>query len=327
MVKQMQPQNVRKSSSLDEGWWTALLTEEQIQASNDRLPASNPSTTNPPSFSKPSNNQPQTQINWEHAGHIFTADEIVTLRVSGYNQGGLLVEGDGLQGFVPASHLINPCSEPSQAERQRQLGSYVGHTLSLKAIECAPGEGRIIFSERAALAQPGRRPQLLRSLHPGDCVRGIITNVTDFGAFVDLGGVEGLIHVSEISWGRVRHPADVLRLGDHVEVCVLNVDAGRGRVALSLKRLCSNPWDNAAERYHPGQVVEAVITAIVPFGAFARLEEGLDGLIHISEIKKAGQATRPMELLHEGQRVRACVLHVNPTKQRLGLSLEIPEAP
>jgi small subunit ribosomal protein S1 len=154
-----------------------------------------------------------------------------------------------------------------------------------------------------------------------------VTNITEFGVFVDLGGVEGLVHVSEISWGRVHHPADVLELGQQVSVYVINVEPERARVALSLKRLYPNPWETAEERYTPGDAVEATVTSIVPFGAFARLEEGLDGLIHISEFGSTSNgpygAANP---LREGQRVLVRILHVDAARQRLGLSLKVDEA-
>jgi small subunit ribosomal protein S1 len=162
-------------------------------------------------------------------------------------------------------------------------------------------------------------------LTTGECIPGTVTNVTDFGVFVDLGGVEGLIHVSEISWGRVRHPGDVVRLGQPVQVYVINVDQDRARVALSLKRLYPNPWETAEERYHPGQIIDAIITSIVPFGAFARLEEGLDGLIHISEVCLDGNPALPGDCLEEGQLVRVRVLHVDGPRQRLGLSLRLED--
>jgi small subunit ribosomal protein S1 len=151
---------------------------------------------------------------------------------------------------------------------------------------------------------------------------GTVTNITDFGVFVDLGGVEGLVHVSEISWGRVHHPGDVVSLGEQVKVHVIQIDQSRARVALSLKRMNPNPWETAQERYYPGQVTEAVVTSIVPFGAFARLEEGLDGLIHVSEMN-CSEGIYPDNLLKEGQHIKVRVLHVDAARQRLGLSLQV----
>jgi small subunit ribosomal protein S1 len=260
-------------------------------------------------------------MDWDLAIELFELDKIISMHVNGYNRGGLLVSGEGMQGFVPVSHLVDVPAEKTEAEQETYLKAYSGKDLQLKIIECDPSRGRVVFSERAALAQPGSRNLLLHRLEAGQCVTGTVTNITEFGVFVDLGGVEGLIHVSEISWGRVRHPADVVRYGDKIQVHVINVDPDRSRVALSMKRLHPNPWETAEERYFPGQITEAVITSLVPFGAFARLEEGLDGLIHISEIPAEAPPTGLSDLLAEGQQVRVRVLHVDAAKQRLGLSM------
>jgi small subunit ribosomal protein S1 len=203
------------------------------------------------------------------------------------------------------------------------LSAYLTSVLKLKVIECDPERGRVVLSERAALFEPGRRMQLLENLQPAERISGTVTNVTDFGVFVDLGGLEGLIHVSELSWGRVRHPAEVVKVGEDVQVHVISIDQDRQRVALSLKRMHPNPWESAEDRYHSGQEVEAVITSVMPFGAFARLEEGLDGLIHVSEMSFGDELVKPREVVMEGQRVQVRVLHVDANKQRLGLSLII----
>ena len=252
-------------------------------------------------------------------------DESIRLQVIGYNRGGLLVEGSYLQGFVPISHLVSMTGEKPEEEREHLLSQYIRCSLLLKVIECDPERGRVVFSERAALSEPGSRNQLLDSLQPGERICGTVTNITDFGVFVDLGGLEGLIHVSELSWGRVRHPSDMVQLGHRVEVFVINVDCDRSRVALSLKRLNPNPWLSASTRYQPGQVTSAVITSITPFGAFARLEEGLDGLIHVSEMGICGDSVRPADIVKEGQEVIVRVLQVEAGRQRLGLSLRIEQ--
>jgi small subunit ribosomal protein S1 len=232
----------------------------------------------------------------------------------------LLVAGGGLHGFVPISHLLEINCLGNENERDKVLAGYVGRTVAFKVIECDPERGRVVFSERAALAESGKRNLLFDEIYPGKCVCGIITNITEFGVFVDLGGVEGLIHVSELSWGRVRHPTEVAKVGENVQAYVIQVDQDRSRIALSLKRLIPNPWETAEERYHPGQVVSAVITSLVPFGAFARLEEGLDGLIHSSEFADADSED---EGLYEGQEVQVKILNVNAARQRLGLSLNL----
>jgi small subunit ribosomal protein S1 len=296
---------------IDESWWSAILAEDGKPISKDVRP-SQPGLNKEP---RPLN------VDWDHARIIYERDETVSLLVTGYNRGGLLVEGENMQGFVPVSHLVNIPCEKSDDERDRLLGRYVESSLVLKVIECDPSRGRVVFSERAALSEPGRRTALLDMLQPGGRVWGQVTNITDFGVFVDLGGLEGLVHVSELSWGRVRHPADMVNISDRIQVFIISVDRERLRVALSLKRLIANPWETAEERYTPGQVVEAEVTSVMHFGAFARLEEGLDGLIHISEMDTHNGQVKPDELIHEGSRVMVRILQVDASRQRLGLSL------
>jgi small subunit ribosomal protein S1 len=304
---------------IDESWWSALLAEEeksQSQHSNGPTPTLDQDTDIQP-----------ISVDWSQAREIFEQDETIDLQVSGFNRGGLLVEGNGIQGFVPISHIVDLPGENIDEERDEILSNYVGQSLLLKVIECDPDRGRVVLSERAALAKPGKRKQLLDSLECGARVWGKVTNITDFGVFVDLGGLEGLIHVSELSWGRVRHPSDTVGLGEKVEVFVINVDGERSRVALSLKRLYPNPWESVEYRYKPGQVTDAIITSILPFGAFARLEEGLDGLIHVSEMSQSNEAMKPSDILYEGQQIQVRILQVDAARQRLGLSLCIEKEP
>lgn len=330
---------------MEESWWEAVLAEEEAHSlarpvrnafstdqsnSNNKLGNGNHNYKAKgviglaqAGYAKGAGgNQHSSQnlTHWIKANELHEKDEVVHLQVTGFNRGGLLVSGEGLQGFVPLSHLVEAPAEAEDPEKWLQ--EYLNRTLCLKVIECDQERGRVVFSERAALSKPGSRRSLLKALKPGDCIDGIVTNITEFGVFVDLGGVEGLVHVSEISWGRVRHPSEAVQLGQQVSVHVLQVDQERARVALSLKRLRPNPWETAQERYFPGQVTEAVVTSILPFGAFVRLEEGLDGLIHISEMDCLEGQPEPAELLREGQRVIVRVLHVDAARQRLGLTLK-----
>jgi small subunit ribosomal protein S1 len=308
---------------LDEYWWAAILSEEEKQCqglsggftSVDISIDGKEATQEIQSKSVP--------IDWEQAQQLFTSDDMVELEVTGYNRGGLLVSGDGLHGFVPVSHLLDVNGDINEPDRDTTLADYIGRTVFLKVIECDPERGRVVFSERAALAESGRRNQIFENITPGDNVQGVVTNITDFGVFVDLGGVEGLIHVSELSWGRVRHPSDVAEVGKDLSAYVIHVDKSRSRIALSLKQLYPNPWETAEDHYKPGQIVDAVVTSVVPFGAFARLEEGLDGLIHTSEMDLNEETGRVEDVLNEGQRVKVRIISVSPSKQRLGLSLKI----
>lgn len=306
---------------MDESWWEAVLAEEESQAAPRSVRTNRHVQPIEHSEAIHMDMNGASNLDWRRAIELYEQDQVINMTVTGCNRGGLLVHGDRLQGFVPVSHLVQvPCNED---DLEDWLEKYIDQTLCLKVIECDQERGRVVFSERAAQSRPGSRKQLLATLRPGGCVSGVVTNITDFGVFVDLGGVEGLVHVSEISWGRVHHPADVLILGQRVDVFVINVDQERARVALSLKRLHPNPWETVDQRYFPGQITVATVTSIVPFGAFARLEEGLDGLIHVSEFTQADGTPNPVQHLKEGQQVDVKILHVDAARQRLGLSLKL----
>jgi small subunit ribosomal protein S1 len=259
-------------------------------------------------------------VNWTQIKDLYMNDRIVNLEVTGHNRGGLLVEGDGLNGFVPFSHLIDLAGKEN-LDRNHDLEPYVGRTLRLKVIECVPEDGRVVFSERAAQTEPGKRAELFHSLHSGQRVQGVVTNITDFGVFVDLGGVEGLIHISELSWGRVTHPSQFVKLGGAIDVQVLDLAPERCRVALSMKRLMPNPWTNAVADFPIGSTHPATVTSVLSYGAFARLDQfGVEGLVHISEIPQAeGKALK--EVLSDGQSIQVRILHLDPAHHRLGYSM------
>jgi len=295
---------------IDEGWWSSVLSdEEKVFHESKELNC------------RPCETKSTHDIDWECVKSIFEGDQVVLMEVSGYNRGGLLVQNTGIQGFVPVSHLINLPIEANEEEHQKQLADYVGKSLYLKIIECEMEHERIVLSERAAQAGEGKRKELFESLKPGTIACGVVTNVTDFGAFVDLGGVEGLVHVSEISWGRVGNPASVLTVGQKVKVIVLQVNETNSRIALSIKRLTVNPWDRLAKIYKPGDIVSAELTTIKSFGIFARLDEGVDGLIHISSFPESLRKKDIAEEFTPGQRVQVKILHVDVDRRRLGLGL------
>jgi small subunit ribosomal protein S1 len=302
---------------VDESWWESVLAEEARHPSH--TPARSQAKTEARSDGKPEETS-KISPNWTQVKELYQRDQIVDLKVSGCNRGGLLVEGPDLYGFVPFSHLVDMAGQVDLAEREKYLETYVGRTLRLKVIECVPEDGRIVFSERAAQAEPGKRSELFHSLHSGECVQGTVTNITDFGVFVDLGGVEGLIHISELSWGRVIHPNQIVKMGQTLQVQVLDLSPERCRVALSLKRLAPNPWAKIGSELSVGDVVPALITSVLSYGAFARLDLGVEGLIHASEMPLvAGQAVK--DFLDEGQQVRVRILHVDASRQRMGLSM------
>jgi small subunit ribosomal protein S1 len=238
----------------------------------------------------------------------------------GYNRGGLLVDWQDLRGFVPASHLVGLAPVMDEESRKAEFARRVGWNLCVKVIEVDRTQGRLILSERATSSEESRREALWEDLCEGAVRRGYVTNVCAFGAFVDLGGLEGLVHISEISWGRVNHPGDVLKSGDPVEVFVISVDRAAKRVALSLKRLRPDPWATVRERYQLGQLVTGTITNVVSFGAFMRVEDGVEGLIHVSELAE-GHFLHPRNVVKEGDEVTARVLNIDSHQRRLGLSL------
>jgi len=257
---------------------------------------------------------------WNCARRAMERGEVLELPVTGYNRGGVLVRWNGLHGFVPASHLMGIPPFTDEEERYNKLRQLVGSRLCLKIIELDPEQERFVLSERASRLNENRRHQLLSTLSPGDICQGNVTNICPFGAFVDLGGLEGLVHVSELSWGRVEHPRDVLEVGQLVDVYVLNVDRERGRVGLSIRRLQPDPWHLVEQRYHVGQIVESVITHVVDFGAFARVEDGLEGLIHVSELAE-GSFLHPRNVVQEGDVVTVRILSIDGERRRMGLSL------
>lgn len=265
---------------------------------------------------------PVIEPDWKLASQVFEQDEAIEVTITGYNKGGLLTNWGGLPGFLPASQLEDFPECHLISKRLAALSAWVEQHVTVKVIEVDQQVNRLILSERAASVTAGVRSQLLNRLEPGDRLNGRVTNLAAFGVFVDLGGVEGLIHISELSWGRVVHPGDVLKPGQNVETMVLHVEPEMERIALSRKRLLRNPWQAIEERYRPGQLVQGVITNIANFGAFAEVEEGLEGLIHISEIP--GQnLSRPDEVLKKGEEVLARVLLVDGDKRRLALSLKM----
>jgi small subunit ribosomal protein S1 len=318
--------------SIDEGWWSSVLAEEGRNSTHPqpRLAGNRPEVRNE---AKPANGKVEagdptdrkSAVNWEQVKEMYMHDQIVDLSVTGHNRGGLLVEGNGLYGFVPFSHLVGLSEKAENPDRDHDLEAYIGRSLSLKVIECVPEDERVVFSERAAQSEPGKRAELFNALLPGQNVKGVVTNITDFGVFVDLGGVEGLIHISELSWGRVLHPSNIVKIGSTIDVQVLDLAPERCRVALSLKRLLPNPWQNASVDFPQGCIKPATITSVLSFGAFARLEAGVEGLIHASEIPlEEGKTLK--EILSEGQTVQVRVLHLDPAHQRMGLSMRLQEA-
>jgi small subunit ribosomal protein S1 len=265
----------------------------------------------------------QAERGWRNLQHSFEVGETVQGEVAEFNRGGLIVKVEGLRGFVPLSQIVDlrqasASDEPVEARLERLRG----RVLDMKVIEINRRRNRLILSERAA-DQERRvrdRDRLIEELREGETRSGKVTSVCDFGAFVDVGGADGLIHLSELSWAPVGHPSQVVQVGDPVEVQVIAVDRERKKIALSLKRLQQEPWQTISERFHPGQVTQAKVTKLVTFGAFAEIEPGLEGLIHISELSDE-RIQHPRSVVHQGEVVTVKILRIEPERRRLGLSL------
>jgi len=244
------------------------------------------------------------------------AGMIVAARVTAANKGGLECDVAGLRGFMPAS-LVSTW-------RIENLEELVGQTLESLVTELVPEARRLVLSRRAVIEKQAAdaRVKLLETLEPGTELEGTVRSVRDFGAFVDIGsGVEGLVHVSELSWERVANPADVLQPGQKVRVIVKKIDPQTGKIGLSARDLVESPWKRAADKYHVGATVRGTVSRIAQFGAFVRLEPGVEGLVHVSEV--ASRRIRSVaDVLREGQPVECRVLAVDPDAQRLSLSIK-----
>lgn len=258
------------------------------------------------------------RYDWERARELLKSEEVDKVRVTGHNRGGILVRWRRLEGFIPSSHLT---SVNLSNERRDAWNDLIGKELIVKVIEVDQDRRRLIFSEREAQKEwrAQQKARLLSELAEGDVVSGTVTGLRDFGAFVNLGGADGLIHVSELAWHRVDHPRDVLKVGDVIDVYVLNLDRESNRIALSRKRLLRDPWEDAAERYHEGQLVEGTVTNVVDFGAFVALDNGLEGLLHLSEMGD-GSLKEPHSYVQKGDRLSLRISHLEPEKRRVGFT-------
>jgi small subunit ribosomal protein S1 len=257
---------------------------------------------------------------WRMVEQLAASEGMLEATVVEENKGGVIVDVQGLRGFVPFSQLVS--IRPSSRENGEKVATARGRRLTLKVVDANQRANRLILSERAADQElrARRRAALLQELQPGQIRRGRVTNVTTFGAFVDLGGADGLIHVSELSYERVTDARDVLQVGQEIEVYVIDVWPEEQKIALSRKRAMPDPWNTVPLRYQRGQVVSATITRLTKFGAFAQIEPGVEGLIHLSELDVVTPRT-PGEVVHEGQVVELKIVHIDPARRRLGLSL------
>ncbi|SPC40511.1 RNA degradation presenting factor (ribosomal protein S1 homolog) [Carnobacterium divergens] len=251
---------------------------------------------------------------WEDIQKDFENGTIIEAPVTDAVKGGLVVDA-GVRGFVPASMV--------DAHFVDDFSVYKGQTLRFKIVEIEPSENRLILSHKAVVEAEKEvaKKEVLAKLVEGDTVTGTVARLTNFGAFIDLGGVDGLVHISQISYDHVKNPADVLTVGDSVEVKILSIDTETGRISLSIKDTQPGPWDNIEERAAIGMTLTGTVKRLTSFGAFVEVYPGVEGLVHISQISHNHIAT-PHEVLHEGDEIQVKVLDVNPDDQRLSLSIK-----
>lgn len=259
------------------------------------------------------------QQDWVSAAEYLDSEEVVKLEVVGHNKGGVMVAFGHLRGFVPASHVPQLQHIYNHEKLASQKAKLVGEELSLKVIDVDPQRRRLVLSAKKAQKELRHERLLELQQKEGDVITGRITNLVKFGAFVDLDGIEGLIHISEIAWHKVDHPGEALSRGEELDVMIQSVDIERERISLSRKALLPSPWDTFARTYEEGQLVEGVVASVVDFGAFVLIEEGIEGLLHTSEMNGARDA-RPADILAPGDLVLVRILDIQPEEQRLALS-------
>jgi small subunit ribosomal protein S1 len=265
----------------------------------------------------------QEQISWENVEKLLSSDTTIDSKVIGFNKGGLIVGVEGLRGFVPSSQISALRRSQSTGETPEQRWQkMIGQPISVRVIEVDRERRRLIVSERAASTESRQsiKERVIEELEEGKTYTGRVTSLANFGAFININGADGLVHLSELSWDHIDHPREVLEVGQEVKVKVINVDREKKRIGLSVRALQSDPWKSRVEKYSVGQLVEGVITRLTKFGAFARLEGDIEGLIHISEIAEH-RIEHPKEVLKEGDVKSLRVIRIDPEQHRIGLSL------
>jgi small subunit ribosomal protein S1 len=265
----------------------------------------------------------QEQLSWENVERLVESDQVIDSKITGFNKGGLIVAVEGLRGFVPSSQISALRRGQSSGETPEQRWQkMVGQPISVRVIEVDRERRRLILSERAASTESRQsiKERVIEELEEGKVYTGRVTSLANFGAFININGADGLVHLSELSWEHIDHPREVLEVGQEVQVKVINVDREKKRIGLSVRALQEDPWKSRVEKFSVGQLVEGVITRLTKFGAFARLEGDIEGLIHISEISEH-RIEHPKEVLKEGEIKNLRVIRIDPEQHRIGLSL------
>jgi small subunit ribosomal protein S1 len=267
----------------------------------------------------------EEETNWRLAEEHHQNKQVYFSKVAGYNKGGLIVRFGKVRGFVPASQISRERQQRAAGESpEERWSSMVGEDIAVKVVEIDRARNRLILSERAAAREwrEQQKARLLQNLAVGEVRKGRVISIADFGAFVDLGGADGLVHLTELSWKHVTHPREILQVGQEVEVEVISIDPNRKRIGLSMKRTENDPWQAVVSRYGVGQLVQATVTKLTKFGAFARLVDApeIEGLIHISELADY-RVSHPREVVLVGDVLTLRVVKIEPGQRRLGLSL------
>jgi small subunit ribosomal protein S1 len=262
---------------------------------------------------------------WLQAEELRKTGAVQEARISGFNKGGLIVRFGGLRGFVPTSQMASTRRPPADKTPDDHYGAMVNQPIMIKVMEVDREKNRLILSERTATreSREKRKEELIQQLNIGEVREGTVVSLEDFGAFVEIGGAEGLVHVTEISWKHINHPQDVLRKGQKVRVEVISVDPVNKRIGLSIRRQESDPWQTVLNTIREGQLVKAEVTKIIRFGVFARLVDlpAIEGLVHISELSDK-RVTFPKEVVNEGEILTLRVIKIDNDERRLGLSLK-----
>lgn len=255
------------------------------------------------------------QRQWEYIVNHCEEGSIVEGKVVRKVKGGLMVD-IGMEAFLPGSQIDN--------KRIKNLDDYVGETFDFKILKINTERKNIVVSRRELLEEEriSRKLELLENIHEGDIQKGVVKNITDFGVFLDLDGIDGLLHITDMTWKRIKHPSEIVKVGDELEVVILNVDKEKGRVALGMKQKESNPWEEIETRYPPGTQIRGKIVNLVPYGAFIEIEPGIEGLIHVSEMSWVKNITDPSEVVKKGDEVEAMVLAVQKDEGKISLGLK-----
>jgi len=265
----------------------------------------------------------QEQLSWENADKLLESNSVIESKITGFNKGGLIVAVEGLRGFVPSSQVsaLRRTQTTGDTPEQRWQ-KMVGQPITVRVVEVDRERRRLILSERAASTESRQslKERVLDELEQGKTYTGRVTSLANFGAFININGADGLVHLSELSWDHIEHPKEVLEVGQEVKVKVINVDREKKRIGLSVRALQEDPWRSRVQKYSVGQLVEGVITRLTKFGAFARLEGDIEGLIHISEIAEH-RIEHPKEVLKEGEVKSLRVIRIDADQHRIGLSL------